>query len=197
MSDKSITPIVTENYATSDTRKYKTHVLPRIEDIYKWLCEGYTDYSIAESLGICHDTLIQYKKSQTELIEVYTRARTHRNNLVMNAQFEKAKGIEKRVPKAFKIKEVEYDEFGKKVSEREKLEYGEEFVYIPPDVNAADLYLRNNSDEYKNAKADVGGLTLIQNNINLPQLQEQLKLIEEELKKLDDIEVTMVDGDDE
>ncbi len=198
MSDKSIMPIVTDNYATSVTRKYKTHVLPRLDDIYNWLCDGYTDYSIAENLGICHDTLIQYKKSQTELIEVFTRARTHRNNLVMNAQFGKAIGIDKTVPKAFKIKEVEYDGTGKKISEKERLEYGEDHLYIPPDVNAADLYLRNNSDEYKNAKAEVGGITLIQNNYQLPQLLEQLQRIDEELKRLEDIDTTaVIDVDNE
>ena len=180
MSDKPITPIVTDNYSTSSTRKYKTHVLPRIEEIYIWLCEGYTDYSIAESLGICHASLIEYKKSQIELIEVYTRARTQRNALVMNSMFSKAKGEKVKVNKVKVLNNGDY------------VEYQEE-QYIPPDVNAADLYLRNNSDEYKNAKAEIGGLTLIQNNYQIPQLQEQLRQIEEELKKLDDIDCTSIE----
>ena len=115
-----------------------------------------------------------------EIIEVYTRARTERNALVMGAMFSKAKGINVPVNKA------------KVLNSGEIIEYQEE-QYIPPDVNAADLYLRNNSDEYKSAKADTGGLTLIQNNINLPQLQDQLKQIEDELKKLDVIDGTAVE----
>jgi hypothetical protein len=97
--------------------------------------------------------------------------------------FKKAAGEKVRVEKA------------KVLNNGEIIEYTEE-QYIPPDVNAADLYLRNNSDEYKNAKAEIGGLTLIQNNINLPQLQEQLKQIEDELKRLDDIDVTEVEDDE-
>lgn len=177
MSDKSITPIVTENYATSDTRKYKTHVLPRLEEIYNWLCSGYTDYSICANLGLCRQTWIDYKKSQVELIDVYTRARTERNALVMSSMFKKASG-EKIAIKKVKV-----------LNNGEKVDYTEE-QYIPPDVNAADLYLRNNSDEYKSAKADTGGLSLIQNNYQLPEIQAQIKALEEELKKLDAIDTT-------
>ena len=155
--------------------KYDKEVLPRIEEIYQWLCNGMTEYSIADELGISHTTLIEYKKNNIEMIEVYTRARTERNALVMGAMFSKAKGEKVAISKA------------KVLNSGEIVEYKEE-QYIPPDVNAADLYLRNNSDEYKSAKADTGGLTLIQNNINLPQLQDQLKQIEDELKKLDVID---------
>lgn len=162
--------------------KYYTHVLPRLEEVYKWLCQGMTEYSIADELGISHGRLIEYKKQHVEIIEVYTRARTERNALVMGAMFSKAKGINVPVNKA------------KVLNSGEIIEYTEE-QYIPPDVNAADLYLRNNSDEYKSAKADTGGLTLIQNNIHLPQLQEQLQQIEEQLKALDAIETSCTEID--
>lgn len=154
------------------TYKYDSHVKPRLNDIYEWVKQGYTDYSIADSLGICHESLIKYKAEILELSSLFTRARAERNNLVMNAMFSKASGEKVAINKA------------KVLNNGEIIEYQEE-QYIPPDVNAADLYLRNNSDEYKSAKADTGGLTLIQNNINLPQLQDQLKQIEDELKRLD------------
>lgn len=170
--------------------KYESHVEPYLDKVYEWLKEGYTDYSISDQLGIDQDTWIKYKKTYSVLSELYTRARTCRNALVMNAQFGKAKGIKEKVPKAFKIKEVQYDASGKKVSETEKIEYADEYIFVPPDVNAADLYLRNNSEEYKSAKADVGGLTLIQNNYQLPQLQAQLLQIDEELKRLEIIDST-------
>jgi hypothetical protein len=60
-------------------------------------------------------------------------------------------------------------------------------------VNAADLYLRNNSDEYKSAKADTGGLTLIQNNYQLPELQAQMQALDDKLRELDAIETTAVE----
>ena len=176
----AIKPIETNSKIVGS--KYYTHVLPRLEEVYQWLCEGMTEYSIADELGICHNSLIEYKKEYSEIIEVYTRARTERNALVMGAMFSKAKGINVPVNKA------------KVLNSGEIIEYTEE-QYIPPDVNAADLYLRNNSDEYKSAKADTGGLTLIQNNIHLPQLQEQLQQIEEQLKALDAIETSYTEID--
>ena len=168
----------------TDTRivgsKYYTHVLPRLEEVYKWLCEGMTEYSIADELGISHGRLIEYKKRHVEIIEIYTRARTERNALVMGAMFSKAKGEKVAISKA------------KVLNNGEIIEYQEE-QYIPPDVNAADLYLRNNSDEYKSAKADTSGVTLIQNNYQLPQLQQQLLDIDAELKRLEIIDTTSTD----
>ena len=157
--------------------KYYTHVLPRLEDVYKWLCEGMTEYSIADELGLSHGTLIEYKKEYSEIIQVYTRARTQRNALVMNSMFAKANGAKEQVNKV------------KVLNTGAMVAYTEE-IYTPPDVNAADLYLRNNSDDYKSAKADTGGITLIQNNYQLPQLIEQMKQIDDKLKELDAIETT-------
>ena len=187
---ETVMPIVTEDYTLSDTRKYKTHVLPRLKEIFEWVRDGYTDYSIADSLGICHATLIEYKKTQTKLIETYIRARTSRNTLVMNAQFERAKGIKETIKKAFKVKEVLYTD-GKRTSETEHIEYGDEFIYVPPDVNAADLYLRNNDPEYKGAK-DVGSLTLIQHNYQLSDARAEIAKLLQEYKQLESIEAVDV-----
>jgi hypothetical protein len=162
--------------------KYEKEVLPRIEEIYKWLCEGMTEYSIAEQLGISHTTLIEYKKNNAEMIEVYTRARTERNSLVMNKMFSKACG------EKVKVNQEKLDKFGNVVVLESEL-------YTPPDVNAADLYLRNNSDEYKSAKADTGGLTLIQNNYQLPELQAQMQALDDKLRELDAIETTAVEAE--
>jgi hypothetical protein len=164
--------------------KYESHVQPRLDEIYEWVKTGYTDYSIAEQLGIAHYTLIQYKEKFTELTETYARARKERNNLVMNSMFGKAVGIDKTIPKAFKVKEVTYNEEGKKQAEIERLEYGEETIYVPPDVNAADLFLRNNDPDYKGAKSvESGNITI--NNFQLPQLEAELQQIAEKRKVLE------------
>ena len=160
--------------------KYDKEVLPRIEEIYQWLCKGMTEYSIADELGISHTTLIEYKKNNIEMVEVYTRARASRNALVMNSMYSKANGLKASVCKA------------KVLNSGEIIKYTEE-QYIPPDVNAADLYLRNNDPDYKSARADAGGVTLIQNNYQLPQLQQQLLDIDAELKRLDIIDTTSID----
>jgi hypothetical protein len=152
--------------------KYYTHVLPRLEDVYKWLCEGRTEYSIADELGITHGTLIEYKKQHDEIIQVYTRARNERNCLVMNRMFAKACG------EIAEVKQEKLDRDGNKVVLKSQ-------IYTPPDVNAADLYLRNNDDNYKSAKMEGGNLTLIQNNFQLPQINSQIQQIEEQLKRLE------------
>lgn len=164
--------------------KYYTHVLPRLEEVYEWLKAGMTEYSIAEKLGISQDTLTRYKKEYSEFTELYARATRERNCLVMNSMFGKAVGIKEKVPKAFKIKEVQYDEKGKKAAEIERLEYAEEYIYIPPDVNAADLYLRNNDPDYKTTKSvETSNITI--NNFQLPQLEQELQQIAEKRKMLE------------
>ena len=152
--------------------KYYTHVLPRLEDIYKWLCEGKTEYSIADELGITHGTLIEYKKQHNEIIQVFTRARTERNKTVMNRMYAKACG------EIAEVKQEKLDKEGNKVTLKSE-------IYTPPDVNAADLYLRNNSDEYKSAKNEGSNLTLIQNNFQLPQINSQIQQLEQQLKSLE------------
>jgi hypothetical protein len=88
------------------------------------------------------------------------------------------------VPKAFKIKEVKYDDKGHKQSEIERLEYGTETIFVPPDVNAADLYLRNNDPEYKQAKQVESGQT-INVNFQLPQIEQELQQIADQRKALE------------
>ena len=182
MADNSIT--VKEDSKVGRPCKYESHVEPRLDEVHEWVKAGYTDYSIAEQLGIAHYTLIQYKEKFTELTETYTRACKERNNLVMNSMFGKAVGIEKTVPKAFKVKEVIYNEEGRKQAEIERLEYGSEHIYIPPDVNAADLFLRNNDPEYKSAKSAETGQNITV-NFQLPQLEQELQQIAEQRKSLE------------
>lgn len=155
--------------------KYESYVLPRLEDIYNWLVQGYTEYSIAASLGIGHNTLIDYKKKYPEIIEVYTRARKERNNLVMNKMFSKATGM---------IGEVKQEKLTK---DGEKVVLKSE-IYVPPDVNAADLYLRNNDPEYKSTKmVEIGGSTTI--NFNMAELASKREELLSEIQKLQAINV--------
>lgn len=158
--------------------KYYTHVLPRLEEIYQMLCDGYTEYSIADNLGIGHNTLIEYKKRFPEIIEVFTRARTQKNALVMHSMFKKSNGIVQKIPQQKVTKDGDVIDFT-------------ETIYIPPDVNAADLYLRNNDPDYKGAK-DVGSLTLIQNNYQLSDAKAEIAKLLQEYNNLQSIEAVDV-----
>jgi hypothetical protein len=164
-----INDIDIEPHYTSD---FKLKVLPHLDDIYEWLKQGMTEYSISEQLGIHYNTFTQYKQKYNEIRELYTRATKERNRLVMNRMFSKACG------ETAVVEQEKLDRQGNKVKLKSE-------IYVPPDVNAADLYLRNNDENYKSAKNDQGNLTLIQNNFQLPDLQQQLLQIDRELKKLE------------
>jgi hypothetical protein len=154
--------------------KYETHVEPYLDKIYQWLKEGMTDYSIAEQLGIHQTTWIRYKENYSNLASLYTRAREERNRLVMNRMFAKATG------EIAQVKQEKLAKDGKKVVLISE-------IYTPPDVNAADLFLRNNDPEYKSAKMsnDIGNLTI--NNFSLDDWQAKRQEILAEIKKLETI----------
>ena len=154
--------------------KYESHVKPRLEEIYKWLVNGYTDYSIADNLGICHESLIKYKDEHLELSSVYARARLERNKLVMNKMFQRATGEKVSLLKQKATKDGQIVDL---VEEQ----------YIPPDVQAADLFLRNNDPEYRSAKMDLNSLTLVQNNYNLDDLEAKRLEVLKELKRLESV----------
>jgi DNA-binding CsgD family transcriptional regulator len=184
VSDIEKMPVVATSGLPGRPQKYLTHVLPRVKEIYQWLIDGATDYSIADSLGISPTTLIEYKKSQDEIIEIYSRARASRCNTVQNAQFGKAKGIKETIKKPFKIKESTYEN-GKKVAETERIEYAEEDVFVPPDTNAAEFWSRHNDPDYIAPRSDPRSLTLIQNNFQLDDWQAKRQQILNEIRQLE------------
>lgn len=124
--------------------RYPTHVEPRLNEIYQWLKAGYTEYSIAEQLDIGYSTWMDYKNKYPDIQEVYTRAQLERNALIMNKMHEKASGHTVKVKKQVLTKMGE-------------IETLESEIYTPPDVNAADLYLRNNSPGYIQPRQESSG----------------------------------------
>lgn len=152
--------------------KYNTLLKPKFKEVLQMIAEGHNDYSIAEKIGVHYNTLSRWKKEYKEFGDLYVRAQDARNCLTMNSAFKRANGITVQLKKQ------------KVLSDGTIKDYVEE-QYFPPDVNAIDLYERNNNPDYKSAKADTGNLTLIQNNFQLPELKQQLQQIEQELKKLE------------
>jgi hypothetical protein len=151
--------------------KLDSHILTRLKEIYEWVKDGMTDYSIADNLGICHETLIKYKGECLELSSLYTRALHERNRLVMNKMFQKATGEKVSLIK----QKLDKEGFEHDLMEEQ---------YIPPDVNAADLFLRNNDPDYKGPKSVESGSIVI-NNFQLPQLEADLAQIAEKRKALE------------
>jgi hypothetical protein len=57
--------------------------------------------------------------------------------------YKKALGYNVPVKKAFKVKDIVYNENGKKISETERIEYAEEEMHIPADTTAQIFWLKN------------------------------------------------------
>lgn len=171
MAEKEIATIDKEIDVGGRPCKYESHVEPRLKEVYQWVKDGYTDYSIAESLGIARQTLIKYKEQYSNLTDLYTRAREERNRLVMNRMFVKATG------EIAQVKQQKLAKDGEIVTLTSE-------IYTPPDVNAADLFLRNNDPNYKSQKyVESGNITI--NNFQLPQLEQELQQIADQRKALE------------
>lgn len=150
--------------------KYETHVEPYLDKIFEWLKTGYTDCSIAEQLGIHQNTWMRYRDKYSILGELYARARAHRNALVMNKMYERATGYQH--PDLF-------------IAQNKGEIVKEEIIkHYPPDVQAADLFLRNNDPDYKSAKSVDSGQNITV-NFQLPQLEAELSQIAEKRKSLE------------
>lgn len=171
MAENEVIKINNEVSKPGPKGKYETHVKPYLPEIFEWLKQGYTDCSICEQLGLHQNTWIRYREENIELSKLYARARAHRNALVMNKMYEKATGYEH--------KDLFIAQYQGEIVEKEIIKH------YPPCDKAADLFLRNNDPDYKSAKAsnDIGNLTI--NNIQLPQLEDELKQIEEQRKTLE------------
>jgi len=152
---------------------YPVLVEPRLDDIYEWISQGYTEKSICKKLGIHPFTWIRYKQDNNELSELIIHARQAAGQVVLNKQFQAACGQSVTLSKQ------------KVTKDGEVIDITEE-MYIPPNVNAAEFWGRHMMPDYKPAKS-VENLTLIQNNFQLPDLQQQLQQIQEKRKQLESL----------
>lgn len=114
--------------------------------IEAWARDGLTDDDIAEKIGISASTLYEWKKKYPKFSEALKKGKEVADILVENALFKKTQGYNAKIRKAFKLKEVIYDN-GKKVKETERIEYAEDEVHIPADTTAQIFWLKNRKPE--------------------------------------------------
>lgn len=107
-----------------------------------WARNGLTDEQIAKKMGISATTYYRWQNEHREIWEALKNNKEIVDIQVENALLAKALGISKTVKKPFKVKEVLYDN-GKRISEKEHMEYADEEVYIPPDTTAQIFWLKN------------------------------------------------------
>ena len=111
-----------------------------------WARDGLTDEQIAKNMNISSSTLYDWKNKHPEISEALKKGKEIVDVEVENALYKRALGEKKLIKKPIKVKEILYKD-GKRVSEKEKVKYVEEELYIPPDVTAVIFWLKNRKPE--------------------------------------------------
>lgn len=107
-----------------------------------WARDGLTDEQIAHNMGIRRETLYDYKNKYPNISNALKKGKEVVDIEVENALLKKALGYNVPVQKAFKVKEVIYQD-GKRLKETERIEYAEEEIHIPADTTAQIFWLKN------------------------------------------------------
>lgn len=107
-----------------------------------WARDGLTDEQIAHNIGISRKTLAEWKKKYSDISDALKKGKEIVDIQVENALLKKALGMKETVKKAIKVREVKYND-GKRVSEKEHIEYVDEEVFVPPDTTAQIFWLKN------------------------------------------------------
>lgn len=115
----------------------------RLTLLTAWARDGLVDAQIAKNMGIGEATLYNYKNKYPEIRKALQKGKEVVDIEVENALFKKALGYNVLVRKAFKVKDITYNENGKKISETEHIEYADEEVHVPADTTAQIFWLKN------------------------------------------------------
>ena len=119
-----------------------------------WERDCLTDEQIAANMVIGYSTLQTWKSKYQDIQDTLKKGKEVVDTEVENALLQKALGMTKTVQKPIKLKEVKYDN-GKRVSEKERIEYAEEEVFIPPDTTAQIFWLKNRRpDKWRDKQKD-------------------------------------------
>lgn len=144
-----------------------------------WARDGLTDEQIAGKLNISRSTLSEWKKKYPDISDTLKKGKEIADIAVENALYDRALGIKTTVRKAIKVKSVEYNDAGRKIKEEERIEYGEEEVYIPPDTTAMIFWLKNRLPDKWRERQNVVVTGLDEEQSKLDELIEQLTGAEE------------------
>ena len=121
-------------------------VKERLFEIEMWCKDGLIEEEITKKLGISVTTFEKYKKEYPELCEALKKGKEIVDYEVQNSLYKKCVGHYAKVGKAFKCKEVYYDDEGRRC-EREEVKTVEVDEFIPPDTMAIAIWLNNRKPE--------------------------------------------------
>ncbi len=123
-----------------------------------WARDGATDKQIAENIRYSEPYFCELKGKIPELSEALKKGRAPLDVIVESNLYKKANGGTVKVKQPFKLKEVYYDDEGRRCS-TEKVEIVEVEMYQQPDVTAQIFWLRNRKPEQWNKEVSKVDMT--------------------------------------
>jgi len=140
-----------------------------------WARDGLTDEQIAHNMGITRETLRVWKNKYSVISVTLKKGKEIIDIQVENALLKKALGFKETVKKPVKVKEVHYQD-GKRISDKEHIEYVDEEVYISPDTTAQIFWLKNRCSDKWRDKVE---------NVNINQSDREISINIISAKKLE------------
>lgn len=122
--------------------KYDTNVKPNLFLIGHWVKDGLTDEQVAKRLNIAYSTFRLYVDKYPELSATLKKSKEVVDYEVEESLYKKCIGTYAREHKAYKLKDIYYDEDGNKC-QTERVEVVEVDTFIPPDTMAIAIWLNN------------------------------------------------------
>lgn len=117
-------------------------IADKLFEIKMWCRDGMLEKDIAKKLGIAVSTFEKYKTDHPELVEALKSAREVADYEVEDSLYKKCVGHYAKEGRAFKCKEIYYDEEGRRC-ERETVQVADVDVFVPPDTMAIAIWLNN------------------------------------------------------
>lgn len=106
-----------------------------------WTRNGLTAEQTAHNIGISKTTLYDWAKKFPDISNALKKNKEIADIVIENELYEAAKGKIVTLKKPVKVKQVLVQDGVRK--EKERIEYVEEEVYIPPNVTAQIFWLKN------------------------------------------------------
>ncbi len=156
--------------------KYQKWLTPEgLTLLQGWARDGLTDEQIAHNMGISRKTLAQWKLKYSDISDTLKKGKEVVDLEVENALLKKAKGYNAKVHKTFKVKEVYYDDEGRRC-EKEHLETGTDEVHVAADTPAQIFWLKNRRpDKWRNHPENVQANTQTEDDNFYKAVEEALK----------------------
>ena len=111
------------------------------------------DAGLAEKLGVAVATIYRWKNEYPDFCDALRKGKTGFDQQVQDALLSKATGATLNKQVAIKLKDTEYDDMGKKLAERERVELVTVTEQAAPDTGAMIFWLTNRQgDDWKNTQ---------------------------------------------